>query len=293
MDAAPLFDADFLGTLEQLRVLSSRTPAGAGRGNRQGRFRGRGIEFADYRPYAQGDDFRHIDWAAYQRLDRLLLRLYDEEQSLAIHLLLDRSRSMAEHGKFDQARRIAAALCYVGLAQLDRVSLLTFADHLGPDLSAGRGRQSVAGVFDALARLKPDGATDLAGMTAELGRRAPRRGLAIVISDFLDPAGAERPLTRLSAMGHELFAVHVTSEIEQRADALAGDICLVDAETGARRTIEVTPNLAAAYRRACDAHARDLAACCGRCRGGYVRVDAAQPFARVILDTLRRGRLLE
>src|SRR5262245_33884203 len=126
MNADVLFDAEFLGTLEQLRVASTRVIAGYGRGNRMGRHRGRGIEFADYRPYAQGDDFRHIDWSAYQRLNRLLLRLYDEEQALTVHLLLDCSRSMGEHHKFDRARRIAAALCYIGLAHLDRVSLMAF-----------------------------------------------------------------------------------------------------------------------------------------------------------------------
>ena len=85
------------------------------------------LEFADHRPYTPGDDFRHIDWKAYKRLNRLLLRLFDEEQDLPIYLFLDVSRSMAEPAKFDQARRIAAALCYVGLAHLDRVTILTFA----------------------------------------------------------------------------------------------------------------------------------------------------------------------
>src|SRR5207342_3648422 len=122
------FEDDFLKKLEYLHVVSRRAFAGQSRADRLAPKRGRGLEFADHRQYAPGDDFRHIDWKAYKRLGRLLLRLFDEEQDLPIYLFLDVSRSMAEPAKFDQARRIAAALCYVGLAHLDRLTILTFAD---------------------------------------------------------------------------------------------------------------------------------------------------------------------
>src|SRR4026208_1919823 len=124
------FDDQFLKKLEYLHVVSKRAFAGHNRADRLTPTRGRGIEFADHRPYSAGDDFRHIDWKAYKRLNRLLLRLFDEEQDLPIYLLVDTSRSMAEEIKFDQARRIAAALCYIGLAHLDRVSIVPFGDAL-------------------------------------------------------------------------------------------------------------------------------------------------------------------
>ena len=114
------FENDFLKKLEYLHVVSKRALAGQNRADRLSPKRGRGLEFADHRPYAAGDDYRHIDWKAYKRLNRLLLRLFDEERDLSIYLMLDVSRSMAEPAKFDMARRIAAALCYVGLAHLDR-----------------------------------------------------------------------------------------------------------------------------------------------------------------------------
>jgi uncharacterized protein (DUF58 family) len=289
--SAALFDAAFLAKLEHLRLVSTRACAGYGRGDRLGRNRGRGLEFADYRPYAQGDDFRHIDWKAYKRLDRLLLRLFDEEQDLSVHLLLDASRSMAEHGAFDLARRIAAALCYIGLAHLDRVALIPFDERLGADASIGRTKPSIARVFESLERLRPVGRTDLWQMATEFGRRTPRAGMAVVISDFLDPAGYERALRLLASMGHDVFAIHTTSRVD--AAALAGDVCLVDAETGDRRVLDVTPALAEAYGRACDAHAADLAACCARCRAGYLRAMVEEPFEQTILHTFRTGRFLE
>jgi len=117
------FDGEFLRKLEFLRIVSRKAFAGRDRADRIARARGRGAEFADYRPYVAGDDIRQIDWKAYKRLNRLLLRLFDEERDLPIYLFLDSSRSMLIAGKFDLARRVAAALCYIGLVHLDRVTI--------------------------------------------------------------------------------------------------------------------------------------------------------------------------
>jgi uncharacterized protein (DUF58 family) len=121
-------------------VLSKRAFAGQNRADRLTPMRGRGLEFADHRPYAHGDVFRHIDWKAYKRVNRLLLRLFEEEQDLPIYLILDVSGSMAESAKFDLARQVAAALCYIGLVHLDRLTILTFARGLAHESSPGRGR---------------------------------------------------------------------------------------------------------------------------------------------------------
>src|SRR6188474_2358663 len=137
------FQDDFLRKLEYLHVVSRREFAGQNRADRRTPKRGRGIEFADHRPYAHGDDFRHVDWKAYRRLNRLLLRLFDEDQDLRIHLFLDASGSMALHGKFDYAVRIAAALCYVGLTNLDRVSLMPFDVRLGLGTSTGNATHTM------------------------------------------------------------------------------------------------------------------------------------------------------
>src|SRR5437763_14863768 len=148
------FDDDFLRKLEYLHVVSRRALAGQNRADRMTPMRGRGLEFADHRPYAAGDDFRHIDWKAYKRLNRLLLRLFDEERDLPIYLLLDVSRSMAEPAKFDMARRIAAALCYVGLAHLDRLTIIPFGAALRRESSPRRGKGRIFRVFEALERLE-------------------------------------------------------------------------------------------------------------------------------------------
>src|SRR6476661_37833 len=155
------FSDEFLKKLEYLHVVSKQAFAGQNRADRLTPKRGRGIEFADHRPYAAGDDYRQIDWKAYKRLNRLLLRLFDEERDLSIYLMLDVSRSMGEPAKFDMARRIAAALCYIGLAHLDRLTILPFGRDLAHASSPGRREGRIFRVFEMLERLEADGPTDL------------------------------------------------------------------------------------------------------------------------------------
>src|SRR5215471_5382103 len=165
------FRDQFLKKLEYLHVVSRREFAGQNRADRRTPKRGRGIEFADHRPYSAGDDFRLIDWKAYKRLNRLLLRLFDEEQDLPIYLMLDTSRSMAEPAKFDMARRVAAALCYIGLVHLNRLTILPFGRGLGHESSPGRGKGRIFRVFEQLERLEAGGPTDLRESFKEFASR--------------------------------------------------------------------------------------------------------------------------
>lgn len=284
-------DDQFLKKLEYLHVVSKRAFAGHNRADRLTPTRGRGIEFADHRPYTAGDDFRHIDWKAYKRLNRLLLRLFDEERDLPIYLMLDVSRSMAEPAKFDMARRIAAALCYIGLVHLDKVTILPFGRGLGQETSAGRGKGRIFRVFEGLERMEAGGETDLRESFREFASRPRQTGLAVVLSDFLDPGGFDASLKILRTIGHDVFVVHVTSMADRDPGAF-GEVRFVDVETGAMRDVEVTPRLATAYRQAWHAHADELQRFCGRYGIAYVRADAERPFEEIILTAFRQGRFL-
>jgi uncharacterized protein (DUF58 family) len=285
------FEDDFLKKLEYLHVVSKRAFAGQNRADRLARKRGRGLEFAYHRGYSAGDDFRHIDWKAYKRLGRLLLRLFDEEQDLPIYLFIDCSQSMREAAKFDQARRIAAALCYIGLAHLDRVTILPFDQALGDENQPGRGKGRIFRVFELLERLEVEGPTDLREVFMQFASRTRQQGLAVIISDFLDPHGFEPGLKLVASMGHDVFVVHVASVSDSDPKAL-GEVRFVDAETGEVRDVDVTPALARAYGEAWQSHAEELERFCGRFALGYVRADAEVPFDQIILKTFRKGRFL-
>jgi uncharacterized protein (DUF58 family) len=285
------FQDDFLRKLEYLHVVSRREFAGQNRADRRTPKRGRGIEFADHRAYTPGDDFRLIDWKAYGRLNHLLLRLFDEEQDLPIYLILDVSGSMAEPAKFDLARRLAAALCYIGLAHLDRMTMMTFAEGLAQEWSPGRGKGRIFRVFEQLETLQATGGTNLRASCKQFASRSRQTGLAVIISDFLEAEGADVGLKILRTLGHDVFAVHIASRADRDPGAL-GDVRFVDAETGELRELEVTPRLADAYGHAWDAHALELQRFCGRYGIGYVRADVERPFEEIVLKAFRQGRFL-
>src|SRR5881227_3211165 len=130
---ASLLSPELLRRLEQFQLLAARRAKSSSKGERRSRARGQSVEFADYRTYVHGDDFRHLDWNLYGRLDRLFLKLYEEERELPVRIFLDASESMTfgEPRKFDFARQLAAAIGYVALCGFDRVSVLPFPDVTG------------------------------------------------------------------------------------------------------------------------------------------------------------------
>jgi uncharacterized protein (DUF58 family) len=283
-----MFDAPFLKKLEHLRIVSTRAFVGQERADRIARKRGQGLEFADHRHYTPGDDIRHIDWKAYKRLNRLLLRLFDEEQDLPVYLFLDASRSMAGAAKFDQARRLAAALCYIGLVHFDRVTILPFRAGLSREIAPGRGRGRIFSVLQRLEELQAEGGTNLEQAMRQFAGRPFRRGVAVVMSDFLDPSGFEAGLKLLSSLGHEVLAVQVVARQERDIDVL-GDVRFVDAETGEDLSLDVTPGLVRAYRDAWEAHTEAIAAYCRRFRLPFVRAHVEDPFEDIVLRTFRQG----
>src|SRR5436309_6958225 len=137
-----LLDPPFLGKLEQLSLVSKKLFAGQLKGEKRSTRRGISVEFADYRDYSAGDDLRYVDWNTYARLEKLFLKLFVEEEDLHVYLLVDASRSMAYGAppKFDYARKIAAALGYIGLSNFDRVGATVFTDRMLHHLPPVRGK---------------------------------------------------------------------------------------------------------------------------------------------------------
>jgi uncharacterized protein (DUF58 family) len=234
----PLLTPELLRRLEQFQLLAARRAKSASRGERRSRARGQSVEFADYRNYVPGDDFRYLDWNLYGRLDRLFLKLYEEERELPVRIFLDCSESMAfgEPPKFDFARQVAAAVGYVALCGFDRVTVATFPDNPDEYVARGalqtvRGRKSAIRYFNNLTQLTAKGTANFNESLRRAAFEARQSGVAVVLSDFLDPAGYEPGLTALVARGFHVNAIQVLSP-EELNPSTYGDLRLVDAETG-------------------------------------------------------------
>ncbi len=299
--AAELFDSAFLAKLEHLHLLAKKLFRGEHRAERRSRQTGSSLEFADYREYTPGDELRSIDWPAYGRLERLFVKLYEQEQDLPVHFLLDASASMRwtpsssgiRHSKFASASRLTAALTYIALANLDRVNIHCFASDILSELGIARGKAQFHSVLDFLRKAPaPDGPTQLLPCVRAFTQRVKRRGLVFVLSDFFDPAGYEEPLALLR---HSQFEVHTIQILDpaELAPTHVGDLTLLETETDKSLDLTVSENL---IRRYCDEIATfnsSLENFCLQRAIAHACVTTDVPFEDIVLRILRDGMMLQ
>ena len=289
-----LFDSEFLKKLEYLSLVSRRVFRGQLLAQRRTMQLGGGIEFADHREYTPGDDFRYLDWNVFARHDELLLKRFQEEEDLHVYILLDCSRSMGfgEPAKFDYARQVAAALAYIALADLDRVSLIAFADRIVSEFPLTRGKGRILSLLKFLEGLEVrDGLTDLARSAENFVRRSQRRGLAVVVSDLFDPGGYERGL---DVLRHHRYEPHVVQVFDRREldPGMKGDVELLDVESGSVEKVTVTERNLRQYRRIFEAFLESVRAYCTKYGVGGTRSTTDVPFDELILRMMREAGAL-
>jgi uncharacterized protein (DUF58 family) len=291
MASGPLLEREFLEKLERLTIHWQKSFAGLVGGHNISRFAGPGQEFLDHRNFHHGDDLRAVNWRAYLRLEKMFLKMFQVEPRVPIRLLLDLSDSMLAHGgaKLEYARRLSAALCYIGLVRHDTIELHGFASRLSNRLYSSGGRHRFNGVMDGIAAMKPGGATDFLAVVREFIGSYSQRGLLIVVSDFLDEQGCERALQYLSDYGHELMLLHVYAD-EDRTPPWVGELELRDAETGAGLKLDFDEDARKRYTSAFDEYASILQELAVRGGGRYAGVATSQSLESVIFGDLIRAR---
>ena len=284
------FDSEFLKKLEYLYIVSKKIFAGRIKAERRSTRRGVSVEFADYRNYTAGDDFRYIDWNAFARLDELLLKLYEEREDLHIYFLVDASQSMAcgEPQKLLYAKRVAAALAYISLSNLDRVSITAFTDRDLNRLPTERGKGKIFTVLDFLDRIDGTGETHLQNAFRNFVHTTKRRGLIVLISDLFDPRGFTDGLNVLQFQKHDLFVVHIIDEKEANPD-LRGDYHLVDVETDQLRPVTINENHLRRYKVLFQQYCDDLRRYCVQREIGFIQASTQLPFDELILRIFRMG----
>ena len=233
-----LLSTDFLTQLERLTLLSRRSFRGRVKGERRSPRKGISVEFSDYRQYGVGDDLRYVDWNVYARLDRLYLKLFVDEEDLCLHLLVDASASMGfgEPSKLAYSARLAGALGFVGLVGLERVGVGVVRDRMAEGFPPARGRSQAIPLMDFLGRLRASGTTSLNDGLAAYALRSREAGLAVLVSDLMDPGGYERGLKALLERRFDVHVVHVLAADEMNP-SFGGDLRLLDAETDEERDL--------------------------------------------------------
>ena len=291
--AEALFSNAFLLQLERLSFISRRTHVGRVKGERKSPRRGSSVEFADYRPYEIGDDLRYVDWNAFGRLNRLYLKVFMDEEDLCVHLILDGSASMdfGTPHKFQYATRLAAALAFVGFTNLERVGVAVFRDRVSEGWLPTRGRNQFLPVAGFLSGLVPAGPTRFSDSLAQYAMRAKDTGLAIVVSDFLDPGGYEVGLRALLERRFDVHVLHLLSR-DELSPSFGGDLELVDSETGEVREVSIDAEALRAYERQLQGFLAGIEGYCRAKELNYQRIVTDLPLEDLLLRRLK-GTLLQ
>ncbi len=288
---------------DPLMLVARTIRAGNMKGERRSIKRGTSIEFADYRNYTPGDDLRKLDWNVYARLEKPYVKLLEDEEDLAVHLLLDTSASMdwpqtggasgdAAHNKLLFARRIYAALAYISLSSGDRLTLSTLNQQTIRPFGPVRGRGQTVAMLRYTHQLKASGTTDLNASLREIAMREKRPGLVIILSDLFSATGYADGLNALLGKGHEICVIQVLSPDEVEPP-LAGDLRLIDIESGSGQEVTVDAGMRTIYQQRLTAWLDDIRDHCARRGIHYLMVQSDIPFEKVILYEMRRLGLVK
>lgn len=285
-----LTDPEFIRRLDTLHLLARKVLGGTLQADRKSTTKGSGVTFADYAEYYYGADFRAIDWRVFARFESLVIKLFELEEDATIYLLIDHSRSMESKSLY--AKQLAAAIGYIALNSLDRLAVYSLGETLDPILEPSRGRSKALPMLRALEEAPTiAGDTRFNACCRVFQARRQRRGLVVVVSDFLFPDGFEEGLNYLGYHGHDVYALQVQDEQDTTCD-WKGDADLVCVETNARRRLTVTAREAKRYEQAVRDWNESLRVGCARRGIGLASTDTNTPFERVVEDILRRGGLV-
>lgn len=279
----PLLEPGFLRRLDALRLVSRRLSASPAAGSRRSARRGMSTEFADFREYVPGDDLRAVDWNAYGRLEKLFLKLFRDEEDLALHLLLDMSGSMAfgtPTAKSLYAKKLAGALGYVALARADRVSASNLGGVLPGPQPFLRGMQNVGALFQHLQSMPVQGETDFARALGRYASQAKTPGTAVLFSDFYDE-GWTLGLQALHAHRFSVVLVQILTPSEMRPETL-GNVRLTDAETGLAQEASISPQALEQYEERLREFLASLETTARRYGMDYVRLETDTSLEQAI-----------
>lgn len=289
-----IFESKFLRQLDSLKLLSKTSKKVYLQGERKEKRPGSGLEFIDYQEYQVGDEYRYIDWNLFSRLDQLFVKLFIEEESLRIFLIIDQSASMSEGDppKIDYACSLAVALGYIALANLDEVGAATFSSGLGKVMPSRRGRSQVFRLYHFLERISCRGRTNFNLSLDEFSRAQRPAGMAIILSDLFDPEGYEEGLLALRSRGWEICLIQILeeNELEPREK---GEVVLIDNETSERVETLIDPSILKIYQQRVRDFLEGIESFCQHYRIKYVRTLTSLALPKLIFQRLRKMRILK
>ncbi len=289
-----ILDDAFLRTLDTMRFMTRTGGRGDSAGVHKSHKSGSSMEFMEYRRYHPGDEIRYVDWHVYGRTNRLFIKLFHAEKDLTLHILVDMSGSMktcapGAPAKAEYAKKIAAALAYMGLANHDQVGLTAFSDTIGPFLSPEQGRNVYVSMLNTLSDLTPEGRTDFNGSLKAFAGGGNKPGHAVIISDLLDPAGFKEGLNAMLYSKFSLSLIQVLDPMEINP-VLNGSITIQDVETKEDGTFFIDEKAVAKYRKHMAVYLAQIDSFCKKQAIDYHLAHTGLPFEDFFIGYLNTDR---
>jgi uncharacterized protein (DUF58 family) len=285
-----LIDPKTLMSIRNLELRARAVVEGFWAGAHRSPYHGFSVEFSEYRPYTPGDDLRYLDWRVLARSDRFFLKRFEDETNLRCHLLTDQSRSMTygslDYTKAEYAATLAATLAFFLHSQGDAIGLLTFDDQVRDYLPPRHRSSHLREVMITLEKPATGIGTDLSAPLQRVVEIVRKRGLLVLISDFLAPVERlENALLQLSASGHEVIVFHLLDPAEVSFE-FKDPAMFEDVETG--KSLMIDPAAVRAdYTSRLDAHCAAIRSACQRVGNSYSRLITNQPLEFALFDFLR------
>ena len=288
-----LLPPELMGQLERLELVTRKVFRGRMKGERRSKRKGESVEFADFRNYVPGDDLRRLDWNLYARLDKLILKLFQEEEDLHFYTLIDASLSMGfgEPTKLEYAKQLAAALGFVGLVRSDRVVIESLGQPVRERAPVLRGRKSVWRMLEHLDTVEPGETVGLAEGVKNFCLRNRGTGVVVLISDLMDKQGYEAALKYLMGQRADVYVIQVLSQEEIDPD-VAGDLKLVDCEDQDVAEISVSGPLLARYKATLAAFTAGAQEFCSKRGMNYLLANNQTPVQELMTNYMRRRGLV-
>lgn len=288
-----LLDEAFVRRLERLNLLSRGLVSQGLAGEHRSRRYASSAEFADFRKYVPGDDYRRIDWNAYARLNGLFLKLTEANEDVSVHILVDSSESMnwGIPNKLTFARQVAAALGYLALTRFDSVTGASFAESLVEPIPRLRGKNQAMRFLRLLDQAPVGARTRLDYSMAQYCAAISSRGVAFVVSDLLTDDDWQKGIARLIREGMDVVVIHVLAP-EEILPEVDGEIELIDAESGDVVELVIGDEARRSYAERVERWCREIEEFCHRSEVRYLRLDSGMELEEIFLDQMRRRRIV-
>ncbi|MFB6245103.1 MAG: DUF58 domain-containing protein, partial [Candidatus Nanohaloarchaea archaeon] len=273
-----VIQVDFLKELDRFNLALKKNSVEIRQGEQHSQSTGQGMIFEDHKKYTPGDDIRRMDWKAYARTGEHFIKRFEEEKSVTVHILVDRSSSMdygESENKYEYASKLGLALAYMVSNTNDRFRFSVFSETV-TDISSARRHADLASLVETLNELRKTPESRVGDCLSNYGSRIHNKSVVVVISDFL--VDMEQIEDGLAALKDTNLVLVNTLDSSELSPSMEGDKILKDPESGSKLRTYLSGRVRSDYEQKIREHTSKIESAAHRSGAGFVQVSTGDEF---------------